>query len=65
MEGFLRRNPSVKTIKGKSIKSARLMNANTETIQDFFQRLQEPTLTTIPAKHRYNMDESGIIKGLV
>ena len=31
MEGFLRRNPSV-----KSIESARLANANAEIIQDFF-----------------------------
>ena len=64
MEGFLRRNPSVKTMKGKSIESARLANANAKTIQDFFQRLKEPALAAIPAQHRYNMDESGIMEGL-
>ena len=36
MEGFLRRNPSVKTTKGKSIESARLANANAKIIQNFF-----------------------------
>ena len=36
MEGFLKRNPSVKTMKGKSIESARLTNANVKIIQDFF-----------------------------
>ena len=64
MEGFLRRNASIKTMKGKSIESARLTNANAETIQDFFQRFNEPTIATIPPQHRYNMDESGIMEGL-
>ena len=36
MEGFLRRNPSVKTMKGKSIESARLTNANAEIIRNSF-----------------------------
>ena len=48
MEGFLRRNPSVKTMKGKSIESARLTNANAKTIQDFLQRFNEPTIAAIP-----------------
>ena len=64
MEGFLRRNPSIRTIPGKKIESARLTNANTKTIQDFFQHLDEPTIRTIPPQHRYNMDESGIMEGL-
>ena len=64
MEGFLRRNPSVRTMKGKSIESARLSNANAETIQDFLKRLKEPTIAAIPPQHRYNMDESGIMEGL-
>ena len=64
MEGFLRRNPSVRTMKGKSIESARLSNTNTKTIQDFLQRLNEPTITAIPPQHRYNMDKSGIMEGL-
>ena len=64
MEGFLRRNPSVKTMKGRSIESAGLSNANAETIQDFFQRLNKPTIVAIPPEHRYNIDESGIMEGL-
>ena len=64
MEGFLRRNPTVKTMRGKSIESARLANANAETIQDFLQHLNEPTIAAIPPQHRYNMDESGIMEGL-
>ena len=48
MEGFLRRNPSVRTMKGKSIESARLSNANAKIIQDFLQRLNEPTIAAIP-----------------
>ena len=51
-------------MKGKSIESARLSNANAETIQDFIQRLNEPTIAAIPPEHRYNMDESGIMEGL-
>ena len=61
---FLKRNPSVKTIKGKSIKSARLTNTNTKTIQDFFQRFKEPTIATIPPQHRYNINKLGIMEGL-
>ena len=64
MEGFLRRKPSVRTMKGKSTESARLSNANAETIQDFLQRLDEPTIAAIPPQHGYNMDESGIMEGL-
>ena len=64
MEGFLRRNPSIRTIHGKKIESARLTNANTKAIQDFFRHLDEPTIRAIPPQHRYNMDESGIMEGL-
>ena len=35
MEGFFKRNPYVNTTTAKSIKSARLTNADAKTIQDF------------------------------
>ena len=51
-------------MKGKSIESARLTNTNAKIIQDFLENLSEPTIAAIPAQHRYNIDESGIMEGL-
>ena len=63
MEGFFARNPAVKTIKGKKINSARLKSVTAKSIQDLFDRLKIPALQDIPPHCRYNMDETGIIKG--
>jgi 4-hydroxybenzoate polyprenyltransferase len=37
MEGFIRRNPEVRTVRGKSIDSCRLNRATTKIIKGFFQ----------------------------
>ena len=64
MEAFLRRNPEVKTIKGQKLDSERFNGASTENIQAFFEYLDVPVAKAIKPENRYNMDETGIIKGL-
>ena len=64
MEGFFRRNPTIKTMPGKHIESARLKNACPENIRAFLEQLKDPTIAAIPPQHRYNMDEAGIMEGL-
>lgn len=63
MEGFLRRNPEVRTVRGKPIDSRRLNGATINVIKDFFQLQQLPDVKDIPGEHRYNMDETGILEG--
>ena len=62
--GFLRRNPEISTVKGKSIDSARINGASTARIKDWFSLLNLPAVKAIPPQHRYNMDETGILEGL-
>ena len=63
IEGFLRRNPEIKTVRGKGMDSARLNGANTETIQKFFKLLEIPEIKAIRQENRYNTDEHGLLEG--
>jgi helix-turn-helix, Psq domain/Tc5 transposase DNA-binding domain len=63
MEGFLARNPAVKTIRGKAMDNKRVNGATTENIQAFFQRLDHPKVKTILPQNRWNMDETGLMQG--
>ena len=63
MEGFLRRNPILRTKRARNIDSTRVNGATTATIKSWFQRLVIPVITAIKPENRYNMDESGIMEG--
>ena len=63
MEGFLRRNPILRTKRARNIDSVRVNRAITSIIKSWFQRLIIPTITIIRPENRYNMDESGIMEG--
>jgi len=63
MTGFLRRNPEIKTMRGKRIDSIRINGASTERIKGFFAILAMPIIKEIPPQDRYNMDETGILEG--
>jgi len=63
IEGFLHRNPEVKTLRGKRLDFQRANGASTDVIQSFFQKLNIPAIKDIPATHRYNIDETGLLMG--
>jgi hypothetical protein len=64
MEGFLRRNPILRTKRARSIDSVRVNGATTSIIKDWFHRLALPTILSIKPENRWNMDESGIMEGI-
>ena len=63
MEGFLRRNPVLKTKGFRNIDSQRINGATTTVIKSWFPLLSIPEIQAIKPEHRYNMDESGIMEG--
>jgi hypothetical protein len=63
MEGFLRRNPILRTKRAKNIDSVRVNGATTAIIKSWFQRLNIPAIAAIKPENRWNMDESGIMEG--
>jgi hypothetical protein len=64
MEGFLRRNPILRTKRARNIDSVRVNGATTSVIKDWFYRLALPTISLIKPENRWNMDESGIMEGM-
>jgi hypothetical protein len=64
MEGFLRRNPILRTKRARNIDSMRVNRATTQVIKDWFPRLAIPIISLIKPENRYNMDESGIMEGM-
>jgi hypothetical protein len=64
MEGFLRRNPILRTKRARNIDSVRVNGATTRVIKDWFGRLNIPVISSIKPENRWNMDESGIMEGL-
>ncbi|KAJ3459735.1 hypothetical protein MRS44_015808 [Fusarium solani] len=64
MEGFLRRNEGVKTLRGQRLDSARFNGATIENIKGFFPHLAVPVIQDIQPENRHNMDEMGIMEGL-
>lgn len=63
MDQFFQRNPAIRTKRGKRIECQRLNGASNENIRAFFKLLASPSIKRIPAKHRWNMDETGIMEG--
>ena len=63
MEGFLRRNPILRTKRARNIDSGRVNGATTLVIKSWFQLLLMPTISAIKPENRWNMDESGIMEG--
>ncbi|KDN72148.1 putative transposase [Colletotrichum sublineola] len=63
MDGFLRRNPSIKVQRSRSIDSRRINGASTEVIREWFKYLVMPHIAAIKPANRYNMDETGILEG--
>lgn len=64
LAAFLRRNPEVKTLKGKRIDVERFKGASTELIKGFFMLLMMPVIRKIKRENRYNMDEVGMMEGV-
>ncbi|KAK6208528.1 transposase [Colletotrichum tabaci] len=63
IQAFIRRNPSVKVQRSRSIDSRRVNGASTEVIRDWFKHLAIPEIISIKPANRYNMDETGILEG--
>ncbi|CAG9953199.1 unnamed protein product [Clonostachys rosea f. rosea IK726] len=64
MEGFLRRNPEVRTLQGKRIDFLRVNGATADRVKEFFALKRIPDIQKIPPRHRWNMDEAGIMEGI-
>jgi hypothetical protein len=64
MEGFLRRNPILKTKRQFLIDSVRVNGATTEVIKKWFQKMALPRIKAIKPENRWNMDEAGIMEGM-
>jgi 4-hydroxybenzoate polyprenyltransferase len=64
MDGFLRRNEGIKTLRGQRLDSARFNGATIENIKGFFPHLAVPVVKEIKQENRHNMDEMGIMEGL-
>lgn len=63
IEAFLKRNPSIRSMRSKSIDSKRINGATIEVIRSWFQHLQPPDIKVIKPGNRYNMDEAGLLEG--
>ncbi len=64
LDGFLLRNPEVKTLRGKRLDFQRANGASTDAIQKFFNILEIPAIKQIRQENRYNMDETGLAIGV-
>lgn len=64
LDGFLARNPEVKTLKGKRLDFQRVNGALTDAIQKFFSILEILAIKEILPQNRYNMDETGLAIGI-
>lgn len=56
---FFKRWPQVKTVMSTGIDYQRLNGASRTNIEEFFARLRDPQLASIPPEHTWNMDEVG------
>ena len=64
LEGFLRRNPHVRTLRTQRIDVARANGATVEVIQAWFQHLDLPAIKKVMQADRWNMDETGLMQGM-
>lgn len=63
MAAFLKRNPSIKTKRHRTIDAKRVNGATTPIIKGWFPNLYLPVIEAIEPEHRHNMDEGGIMEG--
>ena len=61
---FIRRNPSIKSVKGKHIEKARLEAVTPDKVKEFFEVLSQDPITRVRPTNRWNMDETGIMEGI-
>ncbi|SCN90426.1 related to transposase [Fusarium fujikuroi] len=64
LQGFLGRNPDIRTLKGKKINSDRYHGASSELIKAFFMLLMMPAICLVKQGNRYNVDEVGMMEGI-
>ena len=62
---FLARHDSIKALKGKQMEKARVEAVTPDKIKAFFLVLEEPLLKQIRPSNRWNMDETGIMEGIL
>ncbi|KZL81494.1 hypothetical protein CI238_11898 [Colletotrichum incanum] len=63
IEGFLRRNPSYKTVRAKKIDAKRVKGVTEDIVKQSFKILQLPDVKIIPISLRWNIYETGIAEG--
>ncbi|KAM5342380.1 hypothetical protein ACJ41O_013346 [Fusarium nematophilum] len=63
VEGFLRRNPEVRTLRSQRLDIVRFNGATTKRIKAFFRLHELPQIKGIKRKNRHNMDEFGVMEG--
>ena len=61
---FIRRNHSIKAVKGMHIKKARIEAITPDKIKEFFEILSQDPIIGVRPANRYNMDETGIMEGM-
>jgi 4-hydroxybenzoate polyprenyltransferase len=64
IEGFLRRNPEVRTLRGKRLDFLRAEGATADKVKEFFALKHIPEIREIPPCNRWNMDEAGMMEGI-
>ena len=62
MQGFLRRNPVLKTKRQFRINSTRINSTTTKKIKPQFQKLAIPRIKAIKPENHWNMNKTGIIE---
>jgi hypothetical protein len=62
--GFIRRNASLKTLRGKNIEKDCIEAVKPNNIKEFFDILNESPVKGVRPANRWNMDETGIMEGM-
>ncbi|KAF7912091.1 uncharacterized protein EAF01_001112 [Botrytis porri] len=63
IRNFIRRNPEIRTKYQTRIDSARVTGTTTDTLKEWFKKLDLPDIKHIKPENRWNMDEAGIMEG--
>src|SRR6266699_309799 len=64
LEGFLRCNPSVRTLQTRRMDAARVNKVITEVIQVWFPLFDLPAIKKVIQADRWNIDETGLMQGM-
>lgn len=62
---FIRRNPEVRSVRGLRIEYERVSEVTPANIHKFFNRYNIPEVQRILPVNTYNMDEAGIMEGVL